>query len=528
MQRIILLIAICIYFTNVTAQQTATVITYPLPGIYNESGLFSLRVCGKNIPVVSYTDKYDYVHFSVTEGLAEIVITVLGKTQIKICSISPLKENIQAALKNNTATFAIKKHGYFIIKIDSLKELVIAADEEEKDKPSSYGQGVFNISEPPYNVKTNNSATVTTAVQKAIDDAAVYVGNSAIVYIPAGVYPIGNLILKSNVSLYLEGGAVLLFTGKRKDYAVNAYKKSQKRDITWWLSTPSGTQHCKIYGRGTLDGNGKYSTEQNNLGNNILLFMNNSDVIVDGIIIKNSGAWAVLPVRSDNVILKNLKLFNRFDMGENDGIDVIESQNVIVEHAIGIALDDPFSAKTWTATTDIAVNWPGKPEPQNNILFKDLISWTYCYGYKIGQGIAQPQTNIQFKNCVVYDAAVGIGIHHKWGTSFVSDVIFDDIDIEQLHYQNDDHRTWCVLLVQKKEYSPTSTINNISIKNVLIRDAGISPGKIKGAVTGGINNVKFENIKMPGKTYPALTLQEMHITDTVNCKAITVLQSPGF
>jgi hypothetical protein len=33
------------------------------------------------------------------------------------------------------------------------------------------------------------------------------------------------------------------------------------------------------------------------------------------------------------------------------------------------------------------LSWPGQPEKVQNVTFDGLISWTYCYGFKVGQGI---------------------------------------------------------------------------------------------------------------------------------------------
>src|SRR5690606_1657649 len=126
-------------------------------------------------------------------------------------------------------------------------------------------------------------------------------------------------------------------------------------------------------------------------------------------------------------------MFNRLNMGENDGIDVVESQDVVVRNSIGISLDDPYSFKTWSATTDIALNWEGEPEPNENILVERAISWTHCFGYKVGQGILQPQRNITVRDAVVYDSAVALGIHHKYGDAPATNIRFEDIEIERQH-----------------------------------------------------------------------------------------------
>jgi hypothetical protein len=500
----------------------ARIISYPMPAIYHQSLIFSVQAGGIIVPVVDYNPKYDYAHFSMSKGSVEITVILPQGTVVTDCYISPRKLAIPAIKKGNKLTFVLNKDNYLIIKINKLKELVIAADAEEKDKPQATGKGIFNVVETKYQADASGKTLTTSAIQQAIDDASAY--HNGIVYVPQGVYSIGNLNLKSNISLYLEGGAVLLFTGHRADYKISARKSSQNRDITWWLYTDSGAHDIKIYGRGTIDGNGKYATEkQNNIGNHILAIMYATNFVLDGPIIRESGAWAVIPTRSTNVTLKNFKLFNRFDMGENDGIDVMESKNVLVKHGIGIALDDPFSTKTWKQNTDLCRNWPGSPLPQDHIVFDDLVSWTYCYAYKIGQGVMQPQTNITFKNSVVYDAAVAIGVHHKWGTAYIKGVTFDHIDVEKLSYQNDDHRTWCVLFMQNGDKLGSGNISVINIKNINIYDMGKSPGKIKGvSPITNISKVGFSNIKIMALNKYALTLPEMNITDTLNCNNIKI------
>ena len=117
----------------------------------------------------------------------------------------------------------------------------------------------------------------TRAFQAAIDEASAFHGGTVVV--PAGIYRVGNIDLKSNSRLYLAPGAVLLFTGHREDYRINARKSSQNRDLTWWIYTDSGAHDIKVFGRGTLDGNGKYATsKENNIGNHILAIFQTTEL----------------------------------------------------------------------------------------------------------------------------------------------------------------------------------------------------------------------------------------------------------
>lgn len=501
----------------------ATISSYALPSIYSASTVYGLKVDATTIPVVSYTGDYDYAHFSMS-GSATFEITAIGQTSITSYSISPKKLSLTGTTSGNKLTFTVSGDEYLIVKINGGRALVIAADPAETNKPASSGTGIYNVISSPYNADSTGASMATNAIQNAINDAANYTGGQGIVYVPAGIYKAGNLQLKSDVALYLEGGAVLRFTGVASDYTVNWHKDSQNRDITWWLYTPTGADNVKIYGRGTIDGNGKYATTTNNFASNIIVPIGTTNFTFDGPLIRDSGSWAVTPARSNDLTFKNLKIFNRLDMGENDGIDVNESQNVLVQHGIGIGLDDPYTTKTWDQTTDISLNWPGSPEIVSNVVFDDLISWTICYGFKVGQGMRQNQTGVTFKNGVVYDAAVGIGIDHKYGVGALSDVTFDNIDIEKLSYSNDSNRTWALFAIRNGDGFGGGTIDTLNVKNINVRDAGTTLGTLKGySSTKNISNITFNNIMMPGSATPAQNLAQMNILNRAYHTPVTIL-----
>ncbi|WP_372663506.1 glycosyl hydrolase family 28 protein [Cohnella sp.] len=501
-----------------------TIAPYAKPSIYPSSSVFSLKANGTTIPVIGYTNEYDYAHFSMSAGTTTIEVTALGLSSISSYSITPQKLNISGSISGNKLTFTIQNDEYLIVKIPGLRALVIAADPGEVGAPSSSGTGIYNVTSAPYNADSSGTNMNTTAFQNAINDAANYAGGQGIVYVPTGVYKVGNLELKSDVALYLQGGSVLRFTGVKSDYTVHWHKDSQNRDVTWWIYTQTGANNVKIYGRGTIDGNGKYAVETNNFASNIIVPMATTNFTFDGPLIRESGSWAVTPARSNDLTFKNMKIFNRFDMGENDGIDVNESQNVWVQHGIGIGLDDPYTTKTWDQATDISRDWPGSPEVVQNVVFDDLISWTYCYGYKVGQGMRQNQSDITFKNSVVYDSSIGIGIHHKWGTGTLTNVTFDNIDIERVSTENDKNRTWALFYVQNGDGWGGGPVNGLNVKNIRVRNQGTTAGKLKGhSDTTMISNIIFDNIVMPASSTPATNLYEMNITDRAYHTPVTIL-----
>lgn len=483
-----------------------------LPRIYDTSSLFSLTVGGREVPVVDYDGQYDYAHFSKPQGTVVITVHLKSGSDIESYTISPQNRKISASSQGRRVSFEITKSEYLIVKVKGKKALVIAADDPENNRPSSSGKGIFNVL-TDYQADNSGLSLATEGIQKAVDDASAWKGRRrGLVYVPAGIYLLGNLELKSNIEFYMESGAVFLFSGKASDYTTNWHKDSQKRNITWWIYTKPGAKNIKMFGRGIVDGNGRYATREHNFASNLLVPMAVDGFEVDGLLFRESSSWAITPIRSRNVTFRNLKVFNRFDMGENDGIDIMESQNVLVERSIGVGLDDPFSAKTWDQQTDISRAWPGSPMKQENVLFRNLLSWTYCYGFKIGQGVRQDQENVRFENSTVYDAAVGIGIHHKYGSGNVRNAAFRNIDIERLSYQNEDNRTWAVFLIQNADGEGGGNISGLNLSNIRIFDKGTSPAKLKGLNDGKkISNVRFEKILMPGSV-KAGNLEEMNMT----------------
>jgi hypothetical protein len=482
--------------------------------VYSQSENFNLVVNGENIPITSLR-KYDIAQFAL--GVGETTISIIRKDQstVDVARISPRRLEIRAELKGPKVEFHIRSPQYLIAKIDTLPELVLAIDPIQKEKPNKTGRGIFNVAARPFGAIEGHGYS-TTSFQRALDAASdwgtsVGGGRQGIVYVPSGLWKVGSLYLSSNTKFYLAPGAVLRFTGAVSHYKVDGHKDSQNRDLTWFVSTRPHTRNISISGRGIIDGNGLDSLKAANLGVNLLVPVLTEGFTVDGITFRESSSWGVIPVRSHDVTLRNIKIFNGLDMGENDGLDVVESSNVLVHNAIAISLDDPFSTKTWQSETDMFRKAPGDPQPLRHVRIDHVIAWTRCYGLKVGQGAEQPQDDVAFTDAVVYDAAVGFGIHHKWGAASVTNVTFSHIDIEHLCCSNDGNRTWMALWVANQP--GPHPIDGVSISNIMVWDAGTTPARINGLAGSPISHVRLENVRMPGRDSAATTLPELHITE---------------
>ena len=161
----------------------------------------------------------------------------------------------------------------------------------------------------------------------------------------------------------------------------------------------------------------------------------------------------------------------------------------------------------------------------DNVIFDDCVAWTQCYGYKIGQGAYEDQSNIVFKNSVVYKGAVGIGIDHKFGSAKVSDVTFYNIEIEHISGLAGNKCSWLDLYIQQPGTAGAGPIEGVKINDIKVNSKGTQGAYIQGYNSANtISEVTLQDIYMLGQTTPAKTFAEMDITHmgfSSNVKIIT-------
>lgn len=513
-------------FTQVSpAVSTDKVEVYPQYSVNTASSLYSVTVDGVNLPITQFGNEYDYGEFTMKEG--PVTVRVTFSESINSYSISPLSLGLTGTVSGNTLTFTLEKDEYLIIKINgNNRRLVLTADPPIADVPDPEADNVLDVTAEPYNADNTGKYIVTDVIQQAIDDASAIGTESepGVVYVPAGVYQTGSLMLRSNVRLYLEGGAILWGSTRHMDWMPKGRKTSIGRAVTYLVYTDDNTTNTSVDGRGTVDGNAltfkqdsswKYAVE-------CLAPVNTSYFSTDGIVYRGSGIWCVVPAFSNHLTFENFKVYNNVGYGEDDGIDVNGCQDVVVRNSISINWDDPYSTKTERDGFEINAGWgstEGKVTVNDNILFDDCISWTGCYGFKVGQGIGYDQSNITVQNSTVYDCAVGFGIHHKRYDGFISNVLFDNITVENITRQNEDHKMWfqCLLQDSNGQAVDGDMISNVVVKNInVLARSTTSPKMVSRRDGSNISGVTFENIRMYGSTAPAGSLGQLGFTTDSN------------
>ena len=130
----------------------------------------------------------------------------------------------------------------------------------------------FNIKN--YGARNDTTVLSTHALQQAID-ACTDAGGGRVV-VPAGIYKIGTIQLKSHVHLYLEQGATLF--GSTRPH--------------------------------------------------LLRFIQSQDILVRGITLRNSGCWMQHYLACDRLMIDGIKVYNRNNYN-NDALDIDGCHEVI-------------------------------------------------------------------------------------------------------------------------------------------------------------------------------------------------------
>ena len=477
------------------------------PAYLKRSADFSLKVNGVPVDVIGDLGELDYAHFSIWGQAATIEVTAIGLPSIASFTISPLKRNIVGKVATNKLTYAIPVDQYTIVNIaGKSKKLIVLAD-PKLDEPPASGAGVYNVVSG-YRADATGMTWSTKMIQAAID-AATATGSScarSLVYVPAGTYKISNLYLKSNIELFMAPGSAFWFSNVQADYRLDW---TTKGNGTRWISTEAGVHNLRIFGRGTIDGN---ALQRKAFYNNLLVLNASDHVTVDGIVLRNGSKWGTMIVQSNDVLFNNVKFLQGFGPGEDDGVDVIESQNVTIKYSISVSGDDPYSVKSYAVGGNYVIPETDAPhEITQDVVFDNVIAWTGCHAFKVGQGVGQIQDGITFKNSVVFDAAHAISLHHKQGSAVSRNITWDNIDIEHIDSSNIG-QSWAFVQIEDAG-SGIGPVQNLNIRNINVRDAGsgVSNADIPGSklaagmgpligldASNRVHGVFFSNVKVLG------------------------------
>jgi len=377
-----------------------------------------------------------------------------------------------------------------------------------------------------FHIKSDGSTLNTRSIQFAIDYINKNGGGRLVFYV--GRYLTGSIHLKSNVTIQLEEGAVLLGSTNPFDYdRLGNTALIHARDV----------ENVGITGKGMIDGQGralannsiayandgliedilKYDRTRESIRPMVIYFVNCVNVTIKDLILQNSACWLQTYERCKNMVIDGITV-NNVAFWNSDGIDVVDCDNVVITNNNIDAADDGICLKSHNEKFYC-----------NNILIENNVVRTSANGIKLGTAGKGGFRNIKIINNTVYNTYRSAIALQSVDGGFLEDIVVDGL-------KSTNTGNVIFLRLGERIAGKKSTMKRISIKNVVAdvpfvkADAGydyegpiedmprnISPIIIAGLPGQYIDDVTFTNFQVsyPGAGNKFLAYVALDKLDTI-------------
>ena len=376
-----------------------------------------------------------------------------------------------------------------------------------------------------YGAVADGKTKCTEAFAQAI--AACSAAGGGRVVVPAGEWFTGPIHFRNNVDLHLEEGAKLVFSDDPKDCLPTV--RSSWEGLECMNYSPLVYAYCctnvALTGKGTLAPRMKgWDRFFHEVGTNIqearaklytwgatdhpveqrvmpeastaimrpqLIQMNRSvNVRIEGVEIRDSPFWTCHLYQSENVIVRNVRMF-AYGFN-NDGFDIEMTQNVLIEDSDISAGDDGFVLKAGRNRDAWRINRPTQNVVVRNCRLRNATALV-AVGSELSGGI---------RNVYVHDCTVGsvarvfyVKTNHRRG-GFVDNITVENVKVETtvklMAVETEVLYQWAVF----PDYERRLTrISNLTLANVDCAAArqGI---EINGDAKAPIDGVTFRNVRI--------------------------------
>ncbi len=330
----------------------------------------------------------------------------------------------------------------------------------------------------------------TEAFAKAIDHLSKIGGG--VLNVPIGIWYTGPIVLKSNINLHLDGGAIILFSEDKSLYPL-VDTSFEGLDNTKRCQSPisaTNATNIAITGLGTIDGNGEYwrplkrekvnestwkrvtsrggaykrptywfPSEQALKGDAIsdmnvprhlstdeewasvkdflrpvmVSLIDCSNIYLQGVIFQNSPAWNIHPLKCTNLIVDEVLVRNPSYAQNGDGLDVESCTNVLIVNSRFDVGDDAICIKSGKDKDGRVRGIPTK-----NIIVSGCTVFRGHGGFVVGSEMSGGVQNVLVENSNFISTDVGLRFKSRRGRGgvveniYIKDVAMSDIATEPI------------------------------------------------------------------------------------------------
>ena len=337
-----------------------------------------------------------------------------------------------------------------------------------------------------------------------------------VVYCSPGKYLCGTVELKSNVTLYLEAGAVILGSTDVTQYTPKPGPDPRSDAGQGHLIYARGVENVAIVGPGRVDGQGrsfwipsnrkpvpddtKWSDARhldwkpNARISPMVELVNCTNLRLESIELVGASGWTLRPINCNRVFIQGIVIRNPAIGPNTDGIDLTGCQNVVISDCLIDTGDDAICLKSENP-------YGNGPELSRNIAVTNCIITSSTNGFKIGTATQGGFENITFSNSTIVSSdpdiasrmVAGIAIEMVDG-GWIDGIVISGIQIQDAR---------APLLIRRGSRSNPFPTDKARLRGVLIEEVHATGAILTSSITG-----------IPGKEVEDVRLSDIHI-DTV-------------
>lgn len=310
----------------------------------------------------------------------------------------------------------------------------------------------------------------TEAFRKAIDGLAAQGGGH--LNVPEGIWLTGPIVLKDAVDLHLERGAILLFSPDKTLYLSGksvrpAITASKRHDVSisgegiidgngeWWRPVKRGkvsdtewNDYKKMGGSVTADGKLWYpfnlrhapnladtQEAQEKMRTHLIRLTDCERVAVTGVTIQNSPKFHLVPQRCRQVTFADLTVRCPWNAQNGDGIDIMQSSDVLVTRCTVDVGDDGICLKAGAGAKALEAG------PVRNVVIEYNTVYHAHGGFVIGSEFSGGIENVTVRHNVFAGTDTGLRFKsapERGGTVKnlrISDIVMTDIRGEAVVFE---------------------------------------------------------------------------------------------
>ena len=348
----------------------------------------------------------------------------------------------------------------------------------------------------------------TSAINNAID--AAHLGGGGVAYLSPGTYLSGTVVLKSNVTLYLEAGSTFLGSRNLSDYTPQSGPPLKGDANQKHLIFARAAENVGLAGPGRIDGQGSafwvpsgrkvppaedawrdvatYDWKPLDRPSPLIEFAFCKHLRIEDVRIENASGWTLRPINCENVVIRGITIHNPVIGPNTDGIDPTGCRNVFISDCYIDTGDDAICLKSENP-------YGGEPQLSKNITITNCVLTCCCNGLKFGTATRGGFENVTFTNSVIFNENVdfrarvisGIALEMVDG-GWLDGVVISDIRMQRVRTP---------IFVRRGNRHPRPDGTPGTVRGIMIENVHATGAILTSSVTG-LPGFPVEDVTLSG------------------------------